>query len=79
MRTRILAIRLPSDLFEALDTICNRLGVQKNFVAEAAIREKIEDLIDGEDLREAMKETTGFHSWEDVKVEVGKKWGASNL
>jgi predicted transcriptional regulator len=73
MRTRILAIRLPSDLFEALDTICNRLGVQKNFVAEAAIREKIEDLIDGEDLREAVKEATGFHSWQDVKAKTSKE------
>jgi predicted DNA-binding protein len=75
----MLAVRLPSDLFEALDVICNRLGVQMNFVVEAAIRDKIEDLIDGEDLREAMQEATGFHSWEDVKVEVGKKGGASNL
>jgi predicted DNA-binding protein len=79
MKTRILAIRLPSDLFEALDVICNRLGVQKNFIVEAAIREKVEDLIDVEDLREAMKEATRFHSWEDVKVEVGQKGGASNL
>ena len=44
MKTRTLATRVPADLFEALVAVCNRLGLRKNFVVEAAIREKIEDL-----------------------------------
>ena len=34
---------------------------------EMALREKIEDLLDAADLRQAMEETTGFHRWERVK------------
>jgi predicted DNA-binding protein len=73
VKTQTLAIKLPADLFETLDAICNRLGMQKNFIIEAAIREKIEDLLDGEDLREAVKEATGFHSWQDVKAKTSKE------
>jgi predicted DNA-binding protein len=72
VKTRTFAMRLSADLFEALDAICNRLGLQKNFVVEAAIRKKIDNLLDAEDLREAVKEATGFHSWEDVKAEIGE-------
>jgi len=53
-----------------------KLGLRKNFVLEAALREKLEDLLDAADLREAMKEATGFHAWEDLKREArrgGKK------
>jgi len=73
VKTRMLAMRLLAALFEALNAICSRLGLRKNSVVEAAIREKIEDLLDAEDLREAVKGATGFHSWEDAKAEVGKK------
>lgn len=72
VKTRTLATKLPADLVEALDIVCKRLGLRKNFVVEAALREKIEDLLDTEDLREAVKEATGFHAWEEVKAEVGK-------
>jgi predicted DNA-binding protein len=72
MKTRTLATKLPADLVEALDTVCKQLGLRKNFVVEAALKEKIEDLLDAEDLREAVKEATGFHSWEEVKAEVDK-------
>jgi predicted DNA-binding protein len=73
VKTRTLATRVPADLFEALVAVCNRLGLRKNFVVEAAIREKIEDLLDAEDLREAVKGATKFQPWEDVKAEVSKK------
>lgn len=73
VKTRTLATRLPADLFEALDAICNRLGLRRSFVVKAAIREKIEDLLGAEDLREAVKEAAGFHAWEEVKAEVGKE------
>jgi metal-responsive CopG/Arc/MetJ family transcriptional regulator len=73
VKTRRLITALPADLLEALDEVCQRLGLRKNFVVEAALREKIEDLLDTEDLREAVKEATGFHAWEEVKAEVGKE------
>jgi len=72
VKTRTLATKLPADLVEALDIVCKRLGLRKNFVVEAALREKIEDLLDAEDLREAVKQATGFHAWEEVKAEVSK-------
>jgi predicted DNA-binding protein len=73
VKTRTLAIGLPVNLFEALNTVCDRLGLRKNSVVEAAIREKIEDLLDSDELREAVKGATEFHSWEDIKAEIGKK------
>jgi hypothetical protein len=35
-----------------------------------ALREKLEDLLDAEDLREAMNEATGFHAWDGIKKEA---------
>jgi predicted transcriptional regulator len=70
--TRTLSVKLPIDLCKALDAICNRLRLQKNSVVEAAIREKLENLADAENLRDAVKQATGFHAWEDVKAEVIK-------
>jgi predicted DNA-binding protein len=76
---RTLTTKLPADLAETLDVVCKRLGLRKNFVVEEALREKIEDLLDAEDLGEAMKEATGFHSWEEVKAEVRKECGKSPI
>ncbi len=73
METRKLTAELPADLLEAFDAICTRLALWKNCVVEAALRKKIEDLLDAEDLCEAVKEPPGFHSWEDVKAEISKK------
>jgi predicted transcriptional regulator len=70
MKTVALATRLPADLTEALDTVCRRLGLRKNFVLETALREKLEDLLDAEDLKGAVQEATGFHDWESVKKEA---------
>lgn len=67
MASRPFATKIPSDLAEALDALCIRQGLRKNFVVEQALREKIEDLLDGEDLREALREATGFHAWDEVK------------
>ena len=75
-REEAFATRLPVDLKQALDQVCSKLGLRKNFVVESALREKIEDLLDRYDLQESVKEATGFHSWEHVKQEmVGKKKG----
>ncbi len=70
MKTEPFATKLPSDLTAQLDAVCKKLGLRKNFVLEAALREKLEDLIDAADLREAMKEATGFHAWDAVKKEA---------
>ncbi len=69
-RTKPFATRLPPDLTKALDGVCRKLGLRKNFVVEAALREKIEDLLDAEDLRQAMADATAFHSWDKVKAEA---------
>jgi predicted DNA-binding protein len=73
VETRTLATKLPLDLADTLDAVCKQLGLQKSLVVEEALREKIEDLLDAEDLREAMKEATGFHAWEEVKAEARKE------
>lgn len=66
-RETAFATKLPMDLKETLDEVCERLGLRKNFVVEQALREKLEDLLDSEDLRLAIKEASGFHSWESIK------------
>ncbi len=76
MKTEPFATKLPSDLTAQLDIVCKKLGLRKNFVLETALREKLEDLLDAEDLREAIREATGFHSWDDIRKEPrrgGKK------
>jgi len=73
MNGHAIATRLPVDLTRALDEVCRRFGLRKNHVIEVALREKIEDILDGEDLRDAMKEATGFHSWAAVKKEAGSR------
>ena len=66
-QNEVFATKLPGELKAQLDMVCDRLGMRKNFVVEEAIREKLEDLLDAHDLREAVKEATGFQPWEAVK------------
>ncbi len=73
MKNESLATKLPADLTRTLHEVCARLGLRKNFVIEIALREKLEELMDAEDLREAIAEATGFHGWETVKREASKK------
>jgi predicted DNA-binding protein len=70
MTTRVFATKLPGGLIEQLGEVCRMLGLRKNHLVEEAIREKIEDLLDSYDLRQAVKETTGFHSWDSVRKEL---------
>jgi len=72
MKTQPFATKLPSELIKALDEVCRRLGLRKNFVVEAALREKIEDLLDTKDLRDAVSEATAYHAWEKVRKEAGR-------
>lgn len=66
------ATKIPNKLIAALDDICKKFGLRKNFVVETALREKIEDILDAYDLDTSMKEATGFHSWDEVKKELMK-------
>lgn len=61
------ATKLPVDLIALLQTVCERLGLRKNFLVETSIREKLEDLLDAEDLQTAMREASGFHEWKAIK------------
>ena len=69
-KTEVFATKLPAEVKKRLDEVCELLGVRKNFVVEEAIREKLEDLLDAHDLRQAVKESTGFHSWASVKKDL---------
>ncbi len=67
------ATKLPRDLQDTLNEVCERFGLRKNFVVEQALREKLEDILDTHDLDQSVKETTGFHSWEKVKRDLKLK------
>ena len=69
IRNEVFATKLPKELKKQLDEACALLGLRKNFLVEEAIREKIEDLMDAYDLRQAIREATGFHSWSSLKKE----------
>jgi len=77
MKTVPFATKLPADLTAQLDAVCRALGLKKNYVLEAALREKLEDLVDASDLQLAIKEATGFHAWDDVKRESRRKRAGS--
>lgn len=66
-KNEVFATKIPGELKRQISVVCESLGLKKNFVVEEAIREKLEDLMDAHDLREAVKEATGFHSWSGVK------------
>ena len=66
-KNEVFATKIPGELKRQISLVCESLGLRKNFVIEEAIREKLEDLIDANDLRGAVKEATGFHSWSSVK------------
>ena len=67
MGSEAFATKLPRDLRQILDEVCERFGLRKNFVVEMALREKLEDILDTHDLDEAVKEASGFHAWKQVK------------
>jgi predicted DNA-binding protein len=69
-RKEVFATKLPRELKKELDQVCNLLGMRKSFVVEEALRDKLDDLVDAYDLRQAIKEATGFHSWESVKKQI---------
>jgi len=66
-KNELFATKLPVGLKEKVDEVCELLGMRKNFFVEEAIREKLEDLLDAHDLRQAIKDASGFQSWESVK------------
>ncbi len=69
-KNEVFATKIPGGLKRQISLVCESLGLKKNFVIEEAIREKLEDLMDAHDLRQAVKEATGFHSWSSVKKDL---------
>ncbi|MBI3553194.1 MAG: hypothetical protein HY077_11915 [Elusimicrobia bacterium] len=69
-RSEVFATKLPRELKKQIDQVCGLLGLRKNFLIEEAVREKLEDLLDAYDLRQAIGEASGFHSWESIKKET---------
>lgn len=67
------ATKIPSDLKKSLDEVCEKFGLRRNFIIETALREKIEDILDTFDLKEAMEEVTSFHSWNSIKKDLKLK------
>lgn len=72
MKNEVFATKLPAELKKQLDAVCVLLGVKKSYLVEEAIREKLEDLLDSYDLRQAVKEATGFHSWDSLKRDIAQ-------
>ncbi len=69
-KNEVFATKIPGELKRQISLVCESLGLKKNFVVEEAIREKLEDLMDAHDLRQAVKEATGFHAWSSVKKDL---------
>ena len=72
-KTEAFATKLPAGLKKTLDDVCRRFGLKKNFVVEQALREKLEDLMDAWDLDQAIKTTTGYRDWEEVKRDLKRR------
>jgi predicted transcriptional regulator len=72
-RNEAFATKIPGELKRALDEVCRKHGLRKSFVVESALREKIEDLLDTYDLKEAIAEGDSFRPWNEVKKELVKK------
>ncbi len=66
-KSEAFAAKLPEKLKRQFSTVCDNLGLKKNQVVEAALREKLEDLMDTHDLRVAIKKPTGFHPMGSIK------------
>lgn len=70
MKTAALSTRLPDELASQLDAVCEQFGYRKSKLIEIALREKIEDLLDANDLREAVAGETRLHAWSDVRASL---------
>jgi predicted transcriptional regulator len=73
MPNEAFATRLPPEVIRALDEVCERYGLRKNFVVEQALRDKIEDLVDAFELEEARKDGVSFTPWEEIERELENK------
>jgi predicted transcriptional regulator len=73
MSSKVFATKLPPEVIRALGRICERYGLRKNFVVEQALREKLEDLVDAQELEEARKTTVSFKPWEEVERELRRR------
>lgn len=64
---------IPRRLDAVLNRVCRRLGLRKSEVVEAALREKIENLVDQFDLDGAIREAGVFHDWKGVKADLKRR------
>jgi hypothetical protein len=71
--TEAFATKIPGEVKRALDEVCRRYGLRKNFVVEQALREKIEDLLDTFALEEARETATRFVPWAAVQRELRRQ------
>lgn len=69
-KSTAFATKLPNDLKDQLDEVCERFGYRKNFIVEQALREKLEDILDAHDLERAVKEASGFQDWQGIKKQM---------
>ncbi|MCL5055523.1 MAG: hypothetical protein M1169_06205 [Firmicutes bacterium] len=69
-RVEVFSAKISPELKKLLDKVCRMAGVKKQFIVEKALHEKIEDLLDAYDLREAIKNAYEFYSWGSVKKEL---------
>lgn len=72
MEREVFITKLPKKLKKQTDKICALLGLKKSSLVEEAIREKLEDLLDAHDLKQAMDETTSFRSWKSIKKQLSR-------
>jgi len=70
MKTQVFATKLPVELKKQLDAVCALLGVKKSYLVEEALREKLEEMLDSYDLRQAQKEASGFHGLDSLKKDL---------
>jgi prophage antirepressor-like protein len=70
MKTVAVCARLPEDLSIQLNDVCDALGYKKNRFIEIALRAKIDEVLDAQDLEEAVEDETGFSSLDAVRDEL---------
>lgn len=67
-----IVIKIPSNLKKSLDKIIKKFGLSRRFIVETALREKIEDILDSFDLKEA-KDSTKKGTFDEVFGILDKK------
>lgn len=64
------AVKLPEGLVRALDQVCKQYGYKKQALVEAALWEKLEDILDAYDLDVELKKPQKLHPWSHVRSKL---------